>query len=76
MLPTRVNGAINTFFTLLKTPLEHRRHDISDQVWELVPHLLCGEGAWGGNARDSRLFIDAVLSTLRTRAPWRDLPAD
>jgi transposase len=55
----------------------HRRHDISDQVWELLaPHLLGREGAWGGNARDNRLFIDAVLWILRTGAPWRDLPPD
>jgi transposase len=59
------------------SPDTHRRHDISDQVWELLaPHLPGRAGAWGGNARDNRLFIDAVLWILRTGAPWRDLPPD
>ena len=55
----------------------HRRHDISDQTWALLePHLPGRAGAWGGNARDNRLFINAVLWILRTGAPWRDLPPD
>jgi transposase len=55
----------------------HRRHDISDQVWQLLePHLPGREGAWGGKARDNRLFINAVFWILRTGAPWRDLPPD
>ena len=55
----------------------HRRHDISDQTWALLePHLPGRAGAWGGNARDNRLFIKAVLWILRTGAPWRDLPPD
>lgn len=55
----------------------HRRHDLSDQTWALLePHLPGRVGAWGGNARDNRLFINAVLWILRTGAPWRDLPPD
>jgi len=55
----------------------YRRHDISDRVWEILePHLLGRKGTWGGNARDNRLFINAVFWILRTGAPWRDLPAD
>ena len=55
----------------------HRRHDISDQIWErLSPHLPGRAGAWGGNARDNRQFVNAVLWILRTGAPWRDLPPD
>ena len=55
----------------------HRRHDLSDQTWALLePHLPDRVGAWGGNARDNRLFINAVLWILRTGAPWRDLPPD
>jgi transposase len=57
--------------------LAHRRHDISDSVWErLEPHLLGRKGTWGGNARDNRRFINAVFWILRTGAPWRDLPPD
>lgn len=55
----------------------HRRHDISDKTWErLEPHLPGRAGAWGGNARDNRQFINAVFWILRTGAPWRDLPPD
>ena len=40
----------------------HRRHDISDRTWALLePHLPGRRGAWGGVARDNRLFIDAVF---------------
>jgi transposase len=53
----------------------HKRHDISDRVWELLrPHLMGRKGTWGGNARDNRQFIDAVFWIVRTGAPWMDLP--
>ena len=55
----------------------HRRHDISDKVWNLLePHLLGRKGTWGGNAKDNRQFINAVFWILRTGSPWRDLPPD
>ncbi len=55
----------------------YRRHDISDRVWQILePRLPGREGAWGGKARDNRLFINAVFWILRTGAPWRDLPSD
>lgn len=55
----------------------HRRHDISNEVWELIePHTIGSKGTWGGNAKDTRLFINAVFWILRTGAPWRDLPPD
>ena len=55
----------------------HRRHDLSDEAWELLEvHLPGRKGVWGGIAKDNRLFINAVLWILRTGAPWRDLPPD
>ena len=55
----------------------HRRHDISDRIWDLLgPHLPGRKGSWGGVAEDNRRFIDAVLWIFRTGAPWRDLPPD
>jgi len=55
----------------------HRRHDISDETWQLLElHLPGRKGTWGGNARDNRQFINAIFWILRTGAPWRDLPPD
>ena len=55
----------------------HRRHDISDKIWEILKPLLPGsEGCVGRPASDNRLFINAVFWVLRTGAPWRDLPPD
>ena len=53
----------------------HRRHDISDRVWEILEPLLPGgKGKTGRPAQDNRRFINAVFWILRTGAPWRDLP--
>jgi len=55
----------------------HRRHDISDKIWEkLEPHLPGRLGSVGRLAKDNRLFINAVFWIIRTGAPWRDLPPD
>ena len=57
--------------------MAHRRHDISDRLWNILRPLLPGQkGLWGGQARDNRLFLNAVFWILRTGAPWRDLPPD
>ncbi len=53
----------------------YRRHDISDETWELIKDQLPGrKGTWGGNAGDNRQFINAIFWILRTGAPWPDLP--
>ena len=53
------------------------RHDISNKAWSVIePHTIGNKGTWGGNARDTRLFINAVFWVLRTGAPWRDLPTE
>ena len=54
-----------------------KRHDLSDRAWSIIePHTIGNKGSWGGNARDSRLFVNAVFWILRTGAPWRDLPSE
>lgn len=41
--------------------LAHRRHDISDKLWELLePHLPGRKGGWGKVAKDNRLFIGDI----------------
>ena len=57
--------------------LAHRRHDISDRVWNKIePHLPGRKGGWGRSGEDNRSFINGVLWIMRTGAPWRDLPPD
>ncbi len=52
-----------------------RRHEIKDEDWRRIADLLPGQpGQPGVNAKDNRLFIDAVLWIAKTGAPWRDLP--
>lgn len=61
----------------MEKSLSHRRHDISDQVWDRIKeHLPGSAGNIGRPADDNRLFINAVFWILRTGAPWRDLPPD
>lgn len=51
-------------------------HAISDEDWARIKDLLPGQpGQHGKVAKDNRLFIDAVLWSAKTGAPWRDLPA-
>jgi len=55
----------------------HRRHDISDVIWEKIADKLPGSsGKVGRKALDNRRFINAVLWVFRVGAPWRDLPPD
>jgi transposase len=52
-----------------------KRYGLRDDQWERIEHLLPGtEGHVGVTAKDTRLFVEAVLWKYRTGAPWRDLP--
>ena len=49
-------------------------YDISDELWELIePYTIGNKGSQGGNAKDTRKFINAVFWVLRTGAPYCDL---
>ncbi len=51
------------------------RNGLNDEQWERVAPLLPGKvGDPGRSGSDNRLFLEAVLWTARTGAPWRDLP--
>ncbi len=55
----------------------HRRHDMTDDVWQRFrPNLPGGEGKRCRSAHDNRRFIDAVCWMLCTGAPWRDFQPD
>ena len=52
-----------------------RRYEISEEHWERLRPLLPGQdGDPGATAKDNRLFLNAVLWSGRTGAPWPDLP--
>src|SRR4051812_27983941 len=51
------------------------RHAIQDAAGERIQPLLPGQpGQHEKDAKDTRLFIDAVLWIAKTGVPWRDLP--
>ncbi len=48
---------------------------IPDHVWEKIePFTIGNRGCRGGNAEDTRIFIEGVFWVLRTKEPWRKLP--
>ena len=54
-----------------------RRYSLRDDQWERLQALgLPGEqGHVGVTAKDTRLFVEAVLYRFRAGIPWRDLPS-
>ena len=54
-----------------------RGYALRDDPWERLKQLdLPGEaGHTGRPAKDTRLFVEAVLYRFRAGIPWRDLPA-
>jgi putative transposase len=51
-----------------------RRHELTDEQWELIRDRLPGKATDPGPTADNRLFVNAVLFVARTGVPWRDLP--
>lgn len=52
-----------------------RRYELTNEQYERIEPLLPGRpGTPGRNAKDNRLFLNAVLWIARTGAPWEDLP--
>lgn len=51
-----------------------KRHAATDEQWARVADLFPENGKRGGQWKDHRLMLDAMLWVLLTGAPWRDLP--
>jgi transposase len=49
------------------------RHALTDAQWARLEPLL-PKRAQGRQAKDDRLFVEAVLFRVKTGLPWRDLP--
>jgi len=52
-----------------------KRHELTDEQWDLIEPLLPRSRARTGRpARDRRTLLNAMFWILHTGAPWRDLP--
>ncbi len=52
-----------------------KRHELTDEQWDLVEPLIPRRVARTGRPpRDPRLMLDGIFWVLGTGAPWRDLP--
>ncbi len=52
-----------------------KRHELTDEQWDLVHPVLPPRTARTGRPpSDPRLMLNGILWILRTGAPWRDLP--
>ena len=52
-----------------------RRYALRDDQWDRIKDLLPGRpGQVGRNAKDNRLFVEAVLYRYRAGIAWRNLP--
>lgn len=51
-----------------------RRHELTDEQWELVEKELPSDARTGRPRSDMRRVMNGVFWILRTGAPWRDLP--
>ena len=51
------------------------RTTLTDAQWKRIAPLIAGkEGDPGRTGDNNRMFVEGVLWTVRTGAPWRDLP--
>jgi transposase len=51
-----------------------RRHELTDEQWQVVEPLLPASGARGRPRVDDRRVINGMLFKAKTGIAWRDLP--
>lgn len=51
-----------------------RKHELTDEQWELLNEMLPAPSARGPPRRDLKQALNTIFWLLRTGAPWRDLP--
>lgn len=52
------------------------RLQLDERQWQKIAGFLRADRGAGHPARDDRNYVEAVLWSLRTGAPWRDLPSE
>jgi len=52
-----------------------KRGELTDEAWERIAPLLPENGRRGKQGKDRREVVNGILWTIRTGAPWRDLPS-
>jgi transposase len=57
-------------------PVTSPTYRLSDAQWEQIKDLLPANGKRGGQWKDHRLMIDAILWALSDGGRWRNLPAE
>jgi transposase len=59
----------------LSSALATRRHELTEQQWQMIKSMVPPETGGRGPRRSSnRVMINAMLWVLHTGAPWRDVP--
>jgi transposase len=51
-----------------------RRHELTDEQWQVIQPLLPASGAKGRPRVDDRRVINGMLFKAKTGVAWRDLP--
>ena len=51
-----------------------KRHELTDQQWELIAPFFPANGKRGGQWKDHRTMIDGILWALADGGRWRNLP--
>lgn len=51
-----------------------RRHELTDEQYQTIQHLLPHNGERGGQWEDHHTVLNGLLWRLRTGCPWRDIP--
>ena len=51
-----------------------RRHELTDEQWQVIEPLLPASGARGRPRVDDRRVINGMLFKAKTGVAWRDLP--
>ena len=57
-------------------PVSSPTYRLSDAQWEQIKDLLPASGQPGGQWKDHRLMIDAILWALSDGGRWRNMPAE